>query len=123
MHIGEAERHSGVPAKTIRYYEEVGLVQPHRLANRYRSFSEKDIHRLGFLHRARCSGFSLGDCRLLLSLYEDRNRTAADVKSVVLEHVNRIDRKIDDLLMLRHALAVLIDARHGDNRPDYPILL
>lgn len=122
MNIGEAEKHSGVPAKTIRYYEEIGLVHSNRLANRYRSFSEKDVHRLGFLHRARCTGFSLGECRLLLSLYEDKNRASADVKAIALEHMNRIDRKIDDLLRLRDALAVLIEARRGDNRPDYPIL-
>jgi Cu(I)-responsive transcriptional regulator len=122
MNIGEVEKHSGVPAKTIRYYEEIGLVHPNRLANRYRSFSEKDIFRLGFVHRARCVGFSLSECRLLLSLYEDKNRASADVKAIALKQMNRIDRKIDELWSLRDALSVLIEARRGDNRPDYPIL-
>jgi len=66
MRIGELEKYSGVPAKTIRYYEEIGLVCPERLPNRYRDFSEKDVHRIGFLHRARRAGFSLRECRLLL---------------------------------------------------------
>jgi Cu(I)-responsive transcriptional regulator len=122
MNIGEVEKHSGVPAKNIRYYEEIGLVHPNRLANRYRNFSEKDIHKLGFVHQARGVGFSLSECRLLLSLYEDKNRASADVKAIALKHMNRIDRKIDDLLKLRDVLAVLIEARRDDNRPGYPIL-
>lgn len=122
MNIGEVEKHSGVPAKTIRYYEEIGLVHPNRLANGYRSFGEKDMQKLGFVHRARCVGFSLGECRDLLSLYEDKNRNLADLKVTARKHLDHIDRKIAELWSLRNAVCAVIAARHGDNWPDYPIL-
>lgn len=122
MNIGEAEKHSGLPAKTIRYYEEIGLVRPRRQANSYRCFSEQDIHKLRFLQRARSLGFSVSDCRALLSLYDDKSRASADVKAIALGHLNRIDGKIGELQSLRYALSTLVRARHGDRRPDYPIL-
>ena len=68
MNIGEVEKRAGLPAKTIRYYEEIGLVRPDRRENGYRSFSEQDIHRLRFVQRARSLGFSVEECRRLLSL-------------------------------------------------------
>lgn len=56
MNIGEAAALSGLPAKTIRYYEEIGLVRPAvRAANGYRAYAERDVRILMFLHRARCS--------------------------------------------------------------------
>ena len=82
MNIGEASERSGLPAKTIRYYEDISLVAPDRAENGYRDYSSSDVHRLRFLHRARNLGFSIDECRLLLSLYTDRNRASADVKAV-----------------------------------------
>ena len=102
--------------------EEVGLVRPARSANRYRSYSVHDLHKLRFLQRARGLGFSVGDCRTLLSLYEDRQRSSADVKTIAERHLARVDAKIAGLASLRAALAGLIDACHGDHRPDCPIL-
>ncbi len=49
MNIGEAEKQSGLPAKTNRYYEEIGLVWPHRATNGYRYYAEHDLHQLRFL--------------------------------------------------------------------------
>ncbi len=122
MNIGQVERHSGLPAKTIRYYEEIGLIRPERKTNGYRRFNEQDIHKLRFLQRARSLGFTIGECRMLLSLYEDADRASADVKAIALGHLAGIDRKIAELQSLRSALGDLIEACHGDLRPDCPIL-
>ncbi len=122
MNIGEAAAASGLPAKTIRYYEDIRLVRPARGANGYREFSERDAHKLAFLGRARSLGFSIEDCRTLLSLYEDRDRASADVKRVAREHLGRIERKIAELQALRGTLDQLIARCHGDDRPDCPIL-
>ena len=122
MNIGQVERHSGLPAKTIRYYEEIGLIRPERKTNGYRRFNEQDIHKLRFLQRARSLGFTIGECRVLLSLYEDADRASADVKAIALGHLAGIDRKIAELQSLRSALGDLIEACHGDHRPDCPIL-
>ena len=92
MNIGDVANRSGLPAKTIRYYEEIGLVKPLRSANGYRSFRDRDVHKLAFLGRARALGFSIEDCRNLLKLYEDDARTSAEVKQIAQEHLDRIDR-------------------------------
>jgi len=122
MNIGEAAAQTGLPAKTIRYYEEIRLIQPHRAENGYRSFAEKDLHKLAFLARARALGFSIEDCRVLLALYEDEARASADVKSIAEGHLSRINQKIADLKAMRETLAELVDACAGDHRPDCPIL-
>lgn len=122
MNIGDVSRLSGLPTKTIRYYEDIGLVLPLRSSNGYRAFRQSDLHKLAFLGRARSLGFSIEDCRSLLELYEDRNRASGDVKRIALEHRDRIDRKLAELAEMRRTLAHLIEACAGDHRPDCPIL-
>jgi Cu(I)-responsive transcriptional regulator len=122
MNIGQAAEASGLPAKTIRYYEEIGLVRPERRGNNYRDYSESAIHSLRFLARARALGFSIDECRRLLSLYEDRERASADVRELAKAHIADIDRKVAELKAMRGTLSKLVEACHGDNRPDCPIL-
>ena len=123
MKIGDAAKRSGVPAKTIRYYESVGLIEPAtREDNGYRAYSETDIHTLRFISRARGLGFTVKDVAMLLALYRDSSRASADVKAVAARHVDRIDEKIAELQSMRQTLLHLIDRCHGDDRPDCPIL-
>ena len=122
MNIGEVSRASGLPAKTIRYYEDIDLVRPARGANGYRDFSEQDTHKLAFLGRSRSLGFTIEDCRKLLSLYEDRDRASANVKALASEHLDRITQKIEELQALKSTLETLVVRCHGDDRPDCPIL-
>ena len=120
--IGDVARASGVPAKTIRYYEEIGLIAPPRGENGYRAFRDSDLHRLAFLGRARALGFSIADCRALMALYDDADRSSAEVKAIAEGHLAEIDAKIADLTEMRDTLAALIDHCAGDHRPDCPIL-
>ncbi len=122
MNIGDASEQSGLPAKTIRYYEEIGLLAPMRAGNGYRDYSDNDVHRLRFVQRSRSLGFSVDECRQLLSLYGDRSRESADVKALAETKLAEIDRKIAELAELRGVLATLVHACHGDHRPDCPIL-
>ncbi len=122
MNIGEVADRSGIAPKTIRYYEDIGLVRPQRSENGYRAFREKDLHKLAFLGRARALGFSIEDCRTLLDLYEDETRESAQVKAIAEEHLTEIDNKIAQLRAMRKTLSHLVDACHGDHRPDCPIL-
>lgn len=94
MNIGIASEKSGLPSKTIRYYEDIGLLRPARTENGYRDYSADDIHRLRFLQRSRSLGFSVDECRQLLSLYQDRDRDSADVKAIAKAKLVEIDRKI-----------------------------
>lgn len=123
MNIGEVAELSGVPAKTIRYYESVGLIeQPRRRDNGYRTYSGKEVEQLRFISRARGLGFSVQQVGDLLSLYQDKNRLSAEVKSIALQHVKEIERKVQELEALRRTLLNLADHCHGDQRPDCPIL-
>ncbi len=122
MNIRSAANSADLPVKTVRYYDEIGLVSPQRAGNGYRSYGAEDVHKLCFLGRARGLGFTLDDCRQLLSLYEDRNRASADVKALTLARIDEIDRKIAELKSLRKALSSLARSCHGDDRPDCPII-
>ena len=122
MNIGDAADRSGLPAKTIRYYEEIGLVRPDRGDNGYRDYRAADVHKLRFLQRSRGLGFSVEECRQLLALYEDRDRASADVRQIASAKVTEIDRKIRELTALRKTLETLVHACHGNERPDCPIL-
>jgi MerR family transcriptional regulator, copper efflux regulator len=122
MNIGEASRRSGLPPKTIRYYEEVGLVSPSRARNGYRDYGERDVHLLRFLQRSRSLGFSIEEARKLLSLYGDEHRHSEDVRRLATRRMIEIDRKIEELNSLKRALAALTDQCAGDAGPDCPIL-
>lgn len=122
MNIGDVARLSGLSTKTIRYYEDIDLVRPARSENGYRVFRDADAHNLLFLARARSLGFTIEECRILLSLYEDPTRASSDVKRIASQHVSTIERKIGELERMRDTLQDLIARCHGDDRPDCPIL-
>lgn len=122
MNIGEVAERSGLPAKTIRYYEDIGLIRPDRRDNGYRSFADKHLHKLAFIGRARALGFTIDECRTLLALYEDADRSSAEVKHLAQDHLARIDAKIAELQDMRATLSHLVRACAGDDRPDCPIL-
>ncbi|MCX7301323.1 MAG: Cu(I)-responsive transcriptional regulator [Rhodobacterales bacterium] len=122
MIIGDVAERTGLPAKTIRYYEDIGLITPLRGDNGYRRFRESDVHKLAFLGRARGLGFSIEECRDLLALWEDRARASADVRAIAEEHLRQIGVKIAELSAMKETLSELVHACHGDHRPDCPIL-
>ncbi|MEE2525547.1 Cu(I)-responsive transcriptional regulator [Hyphobacterium sp. HN65] len=122
MNVQGASRATGLPAKTIRYYEDIGLVSPARQANGYRHFSENDLHKLTFLARSRSLGFSIEDCRQLLSLYDDADRSSRDVRALAVQHIADVDRKLGELKEIRKVLSGLVEACEGDHRPDCPIM-
>lgn len=122
MNVRDAARKSGLPAKTVRYYDDIGLVVPDRRDNGYRDYDDRAVQKLAFLKRARQLGFSIEDCRRLLSLYEDKGRASADVKALAEQHLAEIDSRLEELRELRATLAELVHACRGDHRPDCPIL-
>ncbi|KJS12519.1 MAG: transcriptional regulator [Hoeflea sp. BRH_c9] len=122
MNIGQASDVTGLPAKTIRYYEDIDLIKPARAANGYRDYNDKDVHRLAFIQRSRSLGFSIDECRSLLSLYEDKARASSDVKALATEKITEIDHKLRELKSLRATLKALADHCHGDDRPECPII-
>ncbi len=122
MNIGAASEKSGLPAKTIRYYEDIGLLTADRAGNGYRDYSVPDVHRMRFIQRSRSLGFSVEECRQLLSLYNDKERQSADVKALANTKLKEIDKKLIELNELRVTLRRLVRSCRGDSRPDCPII-
>jgi len=123
MNIGAAAEITGVPAKTIRYYEEIGLIRPAtRAENGYRHYADQDIQILRFIQRARRLGFSVCDVEGLLTLWQDKDRASGDVKALALRHIEEVERRIAELESIRDTLMNLTHKCHGDERPDCPIL-
>lgn len=123
MNIGSAAKRSGVTAKTIRYYESIGLIPAAtRADNGYRDYGANDVETLRFIKRARSLGFSVDDVGSLLSLWHDTSRASGDVKAVALKHIEQVEVRIRELESIRDTLKHLTTCCHGDNRPDCPIL-
>ncbi|NKC10826.1 MAG: Cu(I)-responsive transcriptional regulator [Gammaproteobacteria bacterium] len=122
MNIKQAARLSGIPSKTLRYYEDIKLLVPRRLANGYRDYTGDDVQRARFLARARNLGFSIDNCRSLLALWDDRTRASADVKAIASGHLREVETKLRELETMREVLRSLVDACGGDQSPECPIL-
>ena len=123
MNIGSVARDTGVPAKTIRYYESIGLIpRAQRSENGYRHYGDTDVEVLRFIQRARRLGFSVNDMADLLALWRDKERASADVKALAQRHVEEMERRIAELDALRRTLVDLAERCHGDDRPECPIL-
>lgn len=123
LSIGEAARQTGVPAKTIRYYEQIGLLPTARRAeNGYRHYGPNEISILRFVQRARSLGFPIKDVAELLTLWGDRNRASADVKRLARTRIAEIEQRIAELEEIRDTLRDLSERCHGDLRPECPIL-
>ena len=123
MNIGQAANVSGVSAKRIRYCEQIGLIEPvNRTETGYRVYSERDLHTLNFIRRARLLGFAIPEISNLLALWQDDRRSSANVKQIALSHVGRMRVKIAELQLMVDTLQHLADCCDGDSRPDCPII-
>lgn len=123
MNISFVAERSGVSAKTIRYYESIGLIpSADRRTNGYRAYDIADVHTLQFIRRARDLGFSVDEIRSLLDLWQDKRRASTKVKALATQHLRELDQKIKELESMRRTLAHLVERCRGNDRPDCPIL-
>lgn len=123
MQIGEASRATGVSTKMIRHYEAIGLIPAaDRRDSNYRDYSRHDVHRLGFIRRARDLGFSMDEIRDLLRLWADSSRSSSQVKALTRQHVGELEKRIALLQEMRDTLNHLVDSCDGDDRPHCPII-
>lgn len=123
MTISQAAKHCGLPAKTIRYYEDVGLITPaNRSMSGYRLYSDQDVNGLKFIQRARSLGFSISDIADLLAMWQNPGRASADVRAMAERHLTTLTEKMAELEAMRQTLSSLIVHCHGDDRSDCAIL-
>ncbi|MEN8892723.1 Cu(I)-responsive transcriptional regulator [Planktotalea arctica] len=123
MNISEAAKSSGLPVKTVRYYADIGLVEPSSRSDAgYRIYNDAAVRRLSFIRRARTFDFSVAECRELLDLYQNQDRTSAEVKKIASKRLEEIEIKQKELQALHDDLSHLVKACRGDERPDCPII-
>lgn len=123
--IGEAAAASGLSIKTIRYYEEIGLIPgPRRTTGGAhiggrRLYSDADVGRLSFIRRARLLGLSLAEIRRLLVLAEEGCPSdQPEYRHILRKHLGEIDARVQHLLALRKAIEGLMSpARPAGGRP------
>ena len=123
MNIGEAAKKSGLSVKTVRYYDEINLIKPIKnKATNYRHYTTADLAKLQFIGKARRFNFSIKECKELLSLYENQNRSSKEVRNLTLTKIAEIDVKLTELENLREQLSNLVNCCKGNERPDCPII-
>jgi MerR family transcriptional regulator, copper efflux regulator len=114
MNIGEAADFVGLPSKTLRYYETIGLVIPARHpGNDYRFYSRQDLDQLILLRRARAAGYGLDDCRLLLQRFRQPEMLVASLKPLLLEQVAYLEAQQAELAALQVTLAAMASQCHS----------
>lgn len=123
MNIGEAAKATGVSAKMIRHYEQVGLLAaPRRTESGYRQYTGTEVHTLRFIRHARDLGFSIPEIGALVGLWQNRRRPSRQVKALAQAHIQDLEQKAQELLAMKATLEHLVQCCHGDDRPECPIL-
>ena len=123
MNIGRAAAASGVTAKLIRYYEEIGLVRPAgRTPANYRDFDERNIHELRFIRVARSLSFSVPEIAELLSLWRDPGRDAGAVRAMADARVRELEERAAGMTQMAEALRALAASGAQGERPEHPVL-
>ena len=123
MNIAEAARRSGLNAKTIRYYEQIGLVAPaERRDNGYRRFDRAALAELQFLAHARRVGFDLPECRQLLELLRNPTRRSRHARELVLAKHRQLQARVEELQAVQAMLLHLAERCRGDEGPECGIL-
>lgn len=108
MRIGELAATSGVPTKTIRFYEQDGLMPaPPRTSGGYRGYPTDAVTRLTFIRDARRAGLSLAEIRGILALRDEGQSPCGHVTDLVHQHLAEIDRRIAGLRKTRAELREL----------------
>ena len=121
--IGNASSLTGVSAKMIRYYEEIGVLKAaNRTAAGYRLYNQAQLQQLGFIRRARNLDFSMTEIQSLLKFWLDTERESRQVKQLALGHLQEINKKILALEQMKAVLQKLADQCDGNDSSDCPIL-
>ena len=110
MRIGNLARRTGVPTKTIRYYEEIGVLEePDRTPNGYRDYPEDAVDRLEFIREAQATGLTLTEIASILELRSQGETTCLHVIDLLERHLVALDRHITSLRQTRRKLVGLTE--------------
>lgn len=111
MRIGELAERTEVPVRTIRFYEQTGLMPvPQRTPNGYRIYAEDAVTRLRFVRSAQMLGLSLAEIAAVLQLRDSARPPCAFVAELLRDHAQALDVRIRELTALRDALRTRLPA-------------
>ena len=113
--IGELAKRTGVKVPTIRFYEQIGLLDPPpRTDGNQRRYGGPEVERLNFIRHARELGFEVEDIRELLAMSGQPQASCHQADSIAQNHLREVDRRIASLTALRRELARMVDeCGHG----------
>ena len=116
MRIGALARETGLNARTIRYYESVGVLPtPERKSNGYRDYDQGAVERLGFVKDSQAAGLSLAEIQWILELRDSGESTCGHPIGLLESHLADIDRQMVELGRTRSQLQrVILQARAMD---------
>ena len=122
MYISEISKKLKITSRTVRYYEDIGIITSKRLENNYRFYDDKNIDKLKFLVRARKLGFALAECKELIKLFENKNRKSQNVRLIAKTKIESLTKQLKEIEDLKSSLEWLVNKCPGDNKPDCPII-
>ena len=122
MFIQQVAKKLNITTRTIRHYEDMGIINSDRLENNYRVYDEKNYDKLKFLVRARNLGFSLKECKELIKLFENNTRQSSLVREIAKKKLNDLKLQIKELENLKISLEWLVNKCPGNEKPDCPII-
>jgi MerR family mercuric resistance operon transcriptional regulator len=122
MTIGELSRRTGCNIETIRYYERIGIIPAPPRRGTYRSFSDNDAARLGFVRRARELGFTLEQVRTLLTLAKGDQSSCGEVRELAAVHLADVQARIADLLRMESVLTDAVRACDAGETGPCPLI-
>ena len=122
MFIQQVAKKLNITTRTIRHYEDLGIIKSNRLENNYRVYDTKNYDKLKFLVRARNLGFSLKECKELIKLFENDTRKSASVRDIAKKKLNDLKLQIKELDNLKISLEWLVNKCPGNEKPDCPII-
>ena len=122
MFIQQVAKKLNITTRTIRHYEDLGIIKSKRLENNYRVYDTKNYDKLKFLVRARNLGFSLKECKELIKLFENDSRQSSSVREIAKKKLNDIKLQIQELDNLKVSLEWLVKKCPGNEKPNCPII-
>ncbi|MFI6938988.1 heavy metal-responsive transcriptional regulator [Streptomyces sp. NPDC050418] len=108
MRIGDLAARSGLTAKTLRFYEQAGLLPaPPRTAGGYRDYPEESVERLAFVREAQSAGLTLAEIRSVMTLRDRGQAPCAEVTRLIDDHLAEIEERLRELRRTRSTLRAL----------------
>ncbi|WP_260260321.1 Cu(I)-responsive transcriptional regulator [Vibrio intestinalis] len=123
MNIGQVAQLTGLSSKSIRLYEDKGIITPPlRSASGYREYGSQHLQELNLVSRAKSAGFSLAECKEFVELAHNPQRKSSEVKAKAQEKLKEVEMKIHQLQEIEKQLKQWVSSCPGNGDSQCPII-